>query len=139
MLINKIGRGNIACKKKKKVYLHLDSLVIESGRDVSRDVGVTLFVTVVLGNVVKVITTNNDSTLHLSGGDNTGKDTTLDVDFTNERTLLINVGTILGFLGGLETVTNFLEPAAVTLLEVLGVLEDTGLLLESLFSLFKLS
>lgn len=116
----------------------MDSLVIESGRDVSRDVGVTLFVTVVLGNVVKVITTNNDSTLHLGGGDNTGKDTTLDVDFTNERTLLINVGTILGFLGGLETVTNFLEPAAVTLLEVLGVLEDTGLLLESLFSLFKL-
>lgn len=116
----------------------MDSLVIESGRDVSRDVGVTLFVTVVLGNVVKVITTNNDSTLHLSGGDNTGKDTTLDVDFTNEGTLLINVGTVLGFLGGLETVTNFLEPAAVTLLEVLGVLEDTGLLLESLFSLFKL-
>lgn len=102
----------------------------------SRDVLVTLLVTVVLGDVVKVITTDNEGTLHLGGGDNTGKDTTLDVDFTDERTLLIDVGTGLGFLGGLETITNFLEPTLVTLLGVLGVLENTSLLLESLLGLF---
>ena len=101
----------------------------------SRDVLVTLFVTVVLGDVVKVVTTDNESTLHLGGNNNTSQDTTLDVNFTNERTLLVDVGTSLGFLGGLETVTDFLEPTLVTLLSVLGVLEDTGLLLEGLFGL----
>lgn len=103
----------------------------------SRDVLVTLFVTVVLGNVVKVITTDNEGTLHLGGGDDTGKDTTLDVDFTDEGTLLVNVGTSLGFLGGLETITDFLEPTLVTLLGVLGVLENTSLLLEGLLGLRK--
>jgi hypothetical protein len=117
------------------MYLRFNGRVIESRRNVSRDVLVTLFVTVVLGDVVKVITTNDEGTLHLGGGDNTGKDTTLNVDFTSERTLLIDVSTSLGFLGGLETITNFLEPTLVTLLGVLGVLEDTSLLLESLFGL----
>lgn len=102
----------------------------------SRDVLVTLLVTVVLGNVVKVITTDNEGTLHLGRGDNTSEDTTLDVDFTDEGTLLIDIGTGLGFLGGLETITNFLEPTLVTLLGVLGVLENTSLLLESLLGLF---
>lgn len=101
----------------------------------SRDVLVTLLVTVVLGNVVKVITTDNKGTLHLGRGDNTSEDTTLDVDFTDEGTLLIDIGTGLGFLGGLETITNFLEPTLVTLLGVLGVLENTSLLLESLLGL----
>jgi hypothetical protein len=123
-------------KNKIKWYLRFNSRVIESRRNVSRDVLVTLFVTVVLGDVVKVITTDNEGTLHLGRGDNTSKDTTLDVDFTDERTLLVNVGTGLGFLGGLETVTDFLEPTLVTLLGVLGVLENTSLLLESLLGLF---
>lgn len=101
----------------------------------SRDVLVTLFVTVVLGNIVKIITTNDQSTLHLGRGDNTSQDTTLNVDFTNERTLLVNISTSLGFLGGLETITDFLEPTLVTLLGVLGVLENTSLLLEGLFGL----
>jgi hypothetical protein len=102
---------------------------------VSRDVLVTLLITVVLGDVVKVITTDNEGTLHLGRDDGTSKDTTLDVDLTDIRTLLIDVDTGLGFLGGLETVTNFLEPTLVALLGILGVLEDTSLLLESLFGL----
>ena len=121
----------------KGKYLHLDGLVIESRRNVGRDVLVTLFVTVVLGDVVKVVTTNNKSTLHLGRDDNTSKDTTLDVDFTNKRTLLVDVGTDLSFLGGLEAVTDFLEPTLVALLGILGVLENTSLLLESLFGLFR--
>jgi hypothetical protein len=83
---------------------------------------------------VKVITTDNDGALHLGGGDNTSQDTTLDVDFTNVRALLVNVGTVLGFLGGLETITNFLEPTLV-LGGHLGVLENVRLLLVGLFKL----
>jgi hypothetical protein len=101
---------------------------------VSRDVLVALFVTGVLGDVVKVITTDDDGALHLGRGDNTSQDTTLDVDFTNVRALLVNVGTVLGFLGGLETITNFLEPTLV-LGGDLGVLENVRLLLVGLFEL----
>ena len=119
------------------MYLRLDGLVVESRRNVGRDVLVTLFVTVVFGNVVKIVTTNDKSTLHLGRDNNTSKDTTLDVDFTNKGTLLIDISTDLGFLGGLEAVTNFLEPTLVTLLGILGVLENTGLLLEGLFGLFR--
>jgi hypothetical protein len=114
--------------------LRFNVQVVKSRGDVSRDVLVTLFVTGVLGDVVEVITTDNDGTLHLGRGDNTGQDTTLDVDFTNIGALLVNVGTVLGFLGGLETVTDFLEPTLV-LGGHLGVLEDVRLLLVSLFEL----
>lgn len=103
----------------------------------SRDVLVTLLITVILGNVMKIITTDNEGTLHLGGGNDTSKDTTLDVNLTDERTLLIDIGTGLSFLGGLETITDFLEPTLVTLLGVLGVLENTSLLLESLLGLLK--
>jgi hypothetical protein len=126
-----------SAKKIIKMYLRLDGLVVESRRNVGRDVLVTLFVTVVFGNVVKIVTTNDKSTLHLGRDNNTSKDTTLDVDFTNKGTLLIDISTDLGFLGGLEAVTNFLEPTLVTLLGILGVLENTGLLLEGLFGLFR--
>jgi hypothetical protein len=102
---------------------------------VSRDVLVTLLITVILGDVVKIITTDNKGTLHLGGDNGTSKDTTLDVDLTDIGTLLVNVVTDLGFLGGLETITDFLEPALVTLLGILGVLEDTSLLLEAFFGL----
>jgi hypothetical protein len=132
-------QSNIVATKNKyniyNIYLLCDGRVIESRGNVSRDVLVTLLITVVLGDVVKVITTDNDGTLHLGRGNNTSQDTTLDVNFTNVGALLVNVGTILGFLGGLETVTDFLEPTLVTLLGVLGVLENTSLLLESLFGL----
>lgn len=100
----------------------------------SRDVLVTLLITVVLGDVVKVVATNNDSALHLGRDDNTSQDTALDVDFTNPGALLVNVGAILCSLGGLEAVTNILEPALLVS-GVLGVLEDTALLLVGLFGL----
>lgn len=101
----------------------------------SRDVLVTLLVTVVLGNVVKVVTTEDNGALHLGGDDNTGQDTTLDVNLTGPRALLVNVVAVLGLVGGLETVTNILEPTLVALGRVLGVGEDTVLLLEGLFGL----
>jgi hypothetical protein len=41
----------------------------ESGGDVSRQVLVALLVTVVLGDVVKVFTADDDGTVHLGGDD----------------------------------------------------------------------
>lgn len=94
-----------------------------------------LLVTIVLGDVVKVLTADDNGTLHLGGHNDTSQDTALNVDLTGERALLVNVVAKLSLLGGLEAKTNILEPAAVALGGVLGVLEDVGLLLEGLLGL----
>jgi hypothetical protein len=113
-------------------YLRLNTN--ESRGHVSREVLVTLLITRVLGDVVKVFTTDDESALHLGGDNNTGQDTTTDGDITSEGALLVDVGTLDGLLGGLEAETDILVPAGVTLLG-LGVKGDTTLLLESLLNL----
>lgn len=95
---------------------------------------VTLLITRVLGDVMQVLTTDDDSALHLGGDDDTGQDTTTDRDITGEGALLVDVGTFDGLLGGLEAKTNILVPTGVALLG-LGVKRDTTLLLESLLNL----
>lgn len=105
----------------------------ESGGDVGGNVLVALLVTVVLGNVVEVLTTNDDSTVHLGRNNGTGEDTATDGDKTGEGALLVNVVAVDGLTGGLETETNVLVPTLVGLvgLSGLGGGEDVGLLLES--------
>lgn len=49
----------------------------------------SLLITVVLGNVVKVFTADDDGTVHLGGNDPTGQDTATDRDHTSERALLV--------------------------------------------------
>lgn len=100
----------------------------------------TLLVTVVLGEEVKVITTEDDSALHLVGLDNTLEDTTADRDVGGERALLVNVVTNNSLLGGLEAKTDRLVVTERTVL--LGSLEEgvlvkinTSLLLEGLLVL----
>ena len=61
----------------------------ESRGDVSSQVLVTLLVTVVLGDVVKVFTADDDGTVHLGGDDTAGKDTATDRDLTGEGALLV--------------------------------------------------
>lgn len=101
----------------------------ESRRDVSSEVLVALLVTVVLGNVVKVFTTDNDSTVHLGGNNGTSQNLTTDRNNTSEGALVVNVVTIDGLRGGLETETNLLVPALGLLVDLgLGVLENVRLL-----------
>jgi hypothetical protein len=50
---------------------------------------VTLLVTVVLGNKVKIFTADDDGTVHLGGYDSAGQDTTTDRDETGERAFLV--------------------------------------------------
>lgn len=61
----------------------------ERGGDVSSQVLMALLVTVVLGDVVKVFTADDDGTVHLGRDDTAGKDTATDGDLTDEGALLV--------------------------------------------------
>jgi hypothetical protein len=54
----------------------------------------SLLKTVVLLDVVKVITTDDDSPLHLHLLDDTSKNSTTNGNITSEWALLVNVGTL---------------------------------------------
>jgi hypothetical protein len=61
---------------------------------VDRHVTMSLLKTVVLLDVVKVITTDDDSPLHLHLLDDTSKNSTTNGNITSEWALLVNVGTL---------------------------------------------
>lgn len=89
----------------------------------------SLLVSVVFWNKVKVVSSDDDGSVHLGGDNSTSHDLTSDGDVTHERTLLVDVVTLDGFLGGLESQTDFLSPSlglSVTL--GLWVSEDVRLL-----------
>lgn len=92
----------------------------ESRRNVGSKVLVALLVTVVLGDVVEVVTSDNDGTVHLGRDNSTGQNLTTDRDNTGERALVVNVVGADGLSRGLETETNILVPT-------LGFLVDLGL------------
>lgn len=53
------------------------------------DVLVALLVTAVLGDVVQVVATDDEGTVHLGGDDGTGQDTATDGDESGEGALLV--------------------------------------------------
>jgi hypothetical protein len=123
---------------------HNISLVDREGRrQMSSNVGVSLLKTMVLGDVVQIIATDDDSSLHLGGDHKTTNDSATNGDISSEGALLVNVVAINGFLGGLEAQTNVLVVANSAASLGLGNTslpladEDGGLLLESVFSLRK--
>lgn len=59
-----------------------------------RHVTMSLLKTVVLLDIVKVITADDDSPLHLHLLDNTSKNSTTNGNITSEWALLVNVGTL---------------------------------------------
>lgn len=111
----------------------------ESGRDVDGDVHVPLFVAVVLGDVVEVVPTHNDGSLHLGGDDYGLENTAANADLAGERALLVDVVAFDGFLGRLEAEADALEVAAASFAllgdQLLAVQEDVVLLLETPFVL----
>ena len=74
-------------------------------------VGVTLLETVVLLDVVQVMATNDNGAGHLGGDNHTTEDTAADRNVASEGALLVDVGTLDGLLGGLETEANVLVPS----------------------------
>lgn len=89
----------------------------------------TLLVSVVFWNIVQVVTSDDDGTVHLGRDNGTGQDLTSDRDVTNEWALLVNVVTSDGGLWGLETQTDLLVPSLGTTVGLsLWVGEDMWLL-----------
>ena len=119
----------------------ITDLGFEAGRAVDGEVLVALHVTLVLLDVVEVVTADDDGVLLLGGVDDTTEEATADGDVTGEGALLVDVLTVHGSLGGLEAKTDGLEEAEATvgggvLLGLLaGVFVKTGLLLVGTFGL----
>jgi len=117
----------------------------EGWAQVCWQVVMSLLKSVVLFDVMKVISSQNDSSLHLVRQHDTLEDSSSDTHVRGEWTLLINVFTILGIKWGLETKTNLLRESLdlhfLSILcdllgkSLLGVVENTNLLLISFLSL----
>ena len=84
------------------------SNVQETRRAVDWYVLVSLLKTSVLWYKLKVITTNNNSSLHFSGNNHCLKDATTDWYIASERTFLVNIWALDSFLRCLETKTDTL-------------------------------
>jgi hypothetical protein len=69
-------------------------------------VSVSFFVSVVFGDIVKIIFADNDGALHFGGDNDSLKDFASDCYTTGEGAFLIDVVALDGFLGGSEVETN---------------------------------
>jgi hypothetical protein len=102
---------------------------------VSRNVGVALLETVVFADVVEIVTTDDDSALHLGRDNSSTQNTATDGNIAGEGALLVNVGASRSSLRGLEAqtdVANITRDARGSLLvnELLSTKENGGLSLE---------
>lgn len=66
------------------------------------DIIVSLFETVVFSNVVQVVTTNNNGSLHFVRYNDTTEDTSTNADVSSEWALLVNISSVDSFRGSLE-------------------------------------
>lgn len=69
-------------------------------------VGVTLFETTVLLDVVHVVSANNECSLHLGGDDNTSEHASTDGDISSEGALLVNISSLDGLGRCLDSQTD---------------------------------
>lgn len=89
----------------------------------------TLLVSVVFWNVVQVVSSDDDGSVHLGRNNSSGQNLTTDGNGTSEWTLLVNVRTLDGGLWGLESQSDVLVPSLSTLVGLgLWVGEDVRLL-----------
>ena len=113
----------------------------EAGAAMRMNVLVTLLITLVLGDVVEVVTTNDNGALHLGGDDETLEDLSTDGNISSEGALLVDVVSLDGSIGGLNAKADILHPAHG--LDLFGVdvtlaCNENGILaLVSLFVLYR--
>lgn len=92
----------------------------------------TLLVSVVFWNIVQIISSDDNSTVHLGGHNSTGQDSTSDGNQSGEWTLLVDVRTLDSGLWGLESKSGILIPSLGSSSGLgLWVDVDVRLLLES--------
>ena len=122
---NGLGQRSALANNDNIALLHT-----ESWGDVGGNVLVSLLVSVVFRHKVEVVSSDNDGSVHFGGHNSTGHDLTSDGDVTDPWALLVNVRTLNGLLGGLETQTDLLDPSLGLLVGLgLRVGEDVWLLL----------
>jgi len=83
----------------------------EAGRAVSSEICVALLITVVLGDVVEVLTADDDGAVHLCGADDAREDAAADGHRGGEGALLVDVGAGDGSTGSAEAKTDVLVEA----------------------------
>lgn len=113
--------------------------MIESGGAVSVIVTVTFFVSVVLRDIVEVVTSDDNGSLHFGAEDNAFQDLASDVNVAGEGAFLIDIVALDGFFGSFEVESYVLVvPHSSSCLfgqQLLGVEEDSVLFLEGTFML----
>ena len=85
-------------------------LNIETWRAVDGSVVMSLLETIVLLDVVKVVSANNDGSGHLVGHNHSSEDSTTDGNVTSEWALLIDVSSVNGLLWCNKTKADVLPP-----------------------------
>lgn len=113
----------------------------EAGREVHGHVLVALLEAVVLSDVVKVVSADDDGPLHLHFGHHARQDPPSNGDVTSKRAFLVNVGALDGLLWSLKAQTNVLVVsrelffASFSKQDPLLILKDGRLLLVRTFCL----
>lgn len=111
-------------------------------RAVGRDVLVSFLVTTVLSDVVQVVSSDNDGSLHLGGHDLSLEDSSTDGNISSKGALLVNISSLDGGIGGLDSKTNVLNEThglgAGCTDSTLSCDKDSLLLLVSIFVLIAL-
>jgi len=109
---------------------------------VNSNVLVSLFESTVLSDVVKVVSSDDNCSLHLGGDDLSRKNSSSDGDISNKRALLVDEGSLNSGIGGLDSESNVLDEANGLLAgasdSTLAGYEDSILLLVCLFVLIAL-
>ena len=85
----------------------MDSL--ESRGAVSRDVGVSLLISVIFLNIVEIVSSNDNSSVHFSRDAHSLENSSSDGDITGEGAFLVNIVSLYGIGGGIESKSYFLE------------------------------
>lgn len=116
-------------------------LGLKSGGAVHREGAVALLITLVLVDEVKVVSADDDRSVHLRRVDDTAQNAPADDDVAREGALLVDVLTVGSSLGGLEAKTDLLAVAdaarsvEITLARLVHVLIHSRLALVGLLVL----
>jgi hypothetical protein len=83
----------------------------EAWRTVHGDVLVAFFETTVFGNVMQIVPSNDDGSLHLGGDDESLEDSSADANISGKGALFIDVIGFDGGVGRFDSKSNVLDPA----------------------------
>ena len=94
---------------------NVTDLNVEGGRTVDGDVFVSFFISVVFGDIVKVISSDDDGSLHFVADDDSLENLASDGDSAGEGAFLIDVVSLDSLLGSFEVEANiFVVPDSAT-------------------------